>query len=235
MINTLAQHRQNADREAFNAVLNEFLPKLRKYVANRLRTAVRKGWVPRGMYDPMDIVDEVYLAVYEQFDETMTPEQLRVRLFQLADEKLEAIIEQEREHMKDLSIEALAARELKELEEHITADAEGEVVFVEELDDISYHLDDDRPKVYLLDEGFEEELVEALDLPREILGDREKRQVLAQTYQNLPTLSRIILDLRTRGGLVIEEIAEVRGMAVEDVQQVLAAIKDRFHRALGLK
>ncbi|SIN69058.1 hypothetical protein SAMN05443662_0075 [Sulfurivirga caldicuralii] len=235
MINTLAQHRQNEDREGFFAVLNEFLPKLKKYVANRLRTAVRKGWVPRGMYDPMDIVDEVYLEVYEQFDDSVTPEKLRVLIFRLADQKLEAIIEHERAHMKDLSIEALAAKELKELEEHITADAEGEVVFVEDLDDISYHQDDYKPKVYLLDEGFEEELVEVLDLPREILGDREKRQILAQTYQNLPTLSRIILDLRTRGGLVIKEIAEVRGMAVDDVEKVMAAIKDRFHRALGLK
>jgi len=235
MINTLAQHKQANDRNAFIAVLNEFLPRLKKYVANRLRTAVRKGWVPRGMYDPMDIVDEVYLAVYEQFDPELTPEKLRVLMFRLADAKLEEIIAQEREHMKDLSIEELAARELKELEEHITADAEGEVVFVEDLDDISYHQDDYRPKIYLLDEGFEEELVEVLDLPREILADRQKRQILAQTYQNLPVLSRIVLDLRTRGGLVIEEVAEVRGMSVAEVERVMAAIRDRFQRALGLK
>ena len=236
MLQALQTHKHNNDRAAFNKVLEEFLPQLKRYVANRLRTAVRKGWIPKGMYDPMDIVDEVYLEVFEQFSEAdMEPAKLRIRLFQLAERKLAEIIEQEREHMRDLSIEALMEQELKTLEEHITADADGEVVFIEELDDISYHLDDDKPKVWLLDEGFEEELLEVLDLPKEILQDKAKRSVLAQTYQNLPTLSRIVLELRTRGGLSVAEIAEVRGMDEKQVEQLLAATKDRFHRALGLK
>ncbi len=236
MLQALQTHKHNNDRAAFNKVLEEFLPQLKRYVANRLRTAVRKGWIPKGMYDPMDIVDEVYLEVFEQFSEAdMEPAKLRIRLFQLAERKLAEIIEQEREHMRDLSIEALMEQELKTLEEHITADADGEVVFIEELDDISYHLDDDKPKVWLLDEGFEEELLEVLDLPKEILQDKAKRGVLAQTYQNLPTLSRIVLELRTRGGLSVAEIAEVRGMDEKQVEQLLAATKDRFHRALGLK
>lgn len=236
MLETLHTHKRNNDRTAFNQVLEAFLPQLKRYVANRLRTAVRKGWIPKGKYDPMDIVDEVYLALFEQFNEAdMDSARLRVRLFQLAEQKLAEIIEQEREHRGDLSIEALAAQELKTLEEHITADADGEVVFVEDLDDISYHLDDDKPKIWLLDEGFEAELLEVLELPQEILADKTKRGLLAQTYQNLPTLSRIVLELRTRGGLSVVEIAEVQGIPEEQVAQLLAAVKTRFHRALGLK
>ena len=236
MLQALQVHKDNNDRAAFNHVLAEFLPQLKRYVANRLRMAVRKGWIPKGMYEPMDIVDEVYLGVFEQFSEAdMDPAKLRIRLFQLAERKLEEIIRQERVHMRDLSIEELAAQELKTLEERITADAEGEVVFIEELDDISYHLEDDRPKVWLLDEGFEKELLDVLDLPREILEDKARRGVLAQTYQNLPVLSRIVLELRTRGGLSVSEIAEVRGMSVAQVDALLRAIRDRFHRALGLK
>jgi RNA polymerase sigma factor (sigma-70 family) len=235
MLQALQTHKNNNDRAGFNKVLEAFLPQLKRYVANRLRHAVRKGWIPKGMYEPMDIVDEVYLAVFEQFSEAdMAPDKLRVRLFQLAEQKLDEIISQEREHLRDLSIEELAAQELKTLEEHITADAEGEVVFVEELDDISYHLDDDKPKVWLLDEGFEEELLAVLDLPREILQDKAKRQILAQTYQNLPTLSRIVLELRTRGGLSVMEIAQVRGLSETQVQQLLDAVRARFRRALGL-
>ncbi len=233
MLETLQKHHERADSEGFKQALTDFLPQLKRYVANRLRTAVRKGWVPKGEVSALDIVDEVYLTVFEQFDASRLDERkLRTLLFTLADEKLDEVIEEFRRHRGDLSIEQLADQELRTLEEHITADADGEVVFVEDLDDISYHLDDERPKVWLLDEGFEQELVEVLDLPREVVASRAGREVLAATYQNLPTLSRIVLDLRTRGGLSVTEIAEVRGLTPAQVEKLLAAVRNRFLRAL---
>lgn len=230
----LMQHKHKQDQQAFYAALNELFPQLKHYVANRLRTAVRKGWVPRGMYEPLDIVDEIYAQVYASFDARIDEQALKTLLFKLADQKLEEIIQQERAHMRDLSIEVLAEKELEALEEHMTADAEGEVVFVEELDDISYHQQTDKPKIYLLDEAFEEELLNVLDLPRKVLEDAMLRKKLAYTYQTLPTLSRIVLDLRTRGGLSTEAVAQIRGMQVDKVARLEAAIRARFYRALGL-
>ncbi|BCX81888.1 hypothetical protein MIT9_P1470 [Methylomarinovum caldicuralii] len=226
-LQALKTHRDTEDRQAFNEVLRQFLPQLRPYVAARLRYAEHAGLIPPRMYFPSDIVDEIYLEVFEHFsDADLDPKKLKIRLFKLADAKLEKILKEEaRWQERKVPIEDIVREELKSLEE---------IFYPEEmLDDIEYRQDEYRPKLLLLEEGFEGDLLDFLELDRSLRQEARNRQLLARAYESLPPLSRIILELKVNGNLTVEEIADVREMDVEEVEAGLEAVKRRFRQALG--
>jgi hypothetical protein len=95
-MNALQEHHEKEDRTAFFEQLIDIAPGLESYVRNRLRTAEHNGLIPAGLYAPDDILDEVYLYAYEHFEEMPADESgLRVMLFQLANDRLDAIIREE--------------------------------------------------------------------------------------------------------------------------------------------
>ena len=228
-LTALKTHKEKQDLQAFTATLMQFLPQLKPYVAARLRYAEHVGLIPRRLYFPSDIVDEIYLDVFEDFGEAdLDPQKLKVRLFKLADAKLARIIKEEAQWQeRKVSIEDIVREELKSLEETFYPE--------EVFDDIEYKQDEYRPKLLLLEEGFEGDLLDFLDLDRTLAQDSKNRQLLAQAYESLPPLSRIILELKVNGNLTVEEIADVREMDVEEVEAILEAVKKRFRQALSVE
>ncbi len=226
-LSQLKAHKQNQDRQSFFQVLTDFLPQLKAYVAARLRQAERLGLIPVRAYFSSDIVDEVYLEIYECFsDEDLDPERLKIRLFRLADRRLEKILRQESQWQeRKVSIETIVREELKSLEETFYPE--------EVFEDISYQQENYQPKLLLLEEGFETDLLDFLELDRNLARDEKKRHLLAKVYDSLPPLSRAILELRVNGNLAVEEIADVREMDVEEVEALLKAVKKRFRQALS--
>lgn len=226
-LQALKTHKDTQNRQAFNEVLRRFLPQLKPYVAARLRYAEHVGLIPERMYFPRDIMDEIYLEVFEHFsDADLDPKKLKIRLFKLADAKLEKILKEESQWQeRKVSIENIVREELKSLEETFYPE--------EMLDDIEYRQDEYRPKLLLLEEGFEGDLLDFLELDRSLRQEARNRQLLSQAYESLPPLSRIILELKVNGNLTVEEIADVREMDVEEVEAVLEAVKRRFRQALG--
>ncbi len=229
-LSSLQQHRQNNNQEAFFRQIVDVAPGLESYVTNRLRTAERNGLIPADLYSPQDILDEVFLEIYEHFDDMPADETgLRVTLFQLANEKLDEIIRQESWQQHALSLEAILADEMRMLNEipQMTADADGDIVMVEDLDDAE--IEPPEPRALLLEDSFEDEILRQAGLEGVVVkGDRALQQLLARVYADLPVQSRIIFDLWTRGKLTMEEISRVRGISIGQVRDTLQRIQARF-------
>ncbi len=223
-------HQANDCRELAAA----FLAELHRYCANRLRTAVAQGVIRRGMYSADDLTDEVFLRVCQEAGPVEVGDlgRIKIEMFRTANTLLDEIINQESVSMQGLNIADVLRDELRALEEKYTIDAEGELIPYEDLDDISYQQEGDHAEVYLLEPGFEDELIEALDLEESaIRGDDRCRRRLAGLYLNLPAMSRVLLDLSTRGGLTVEEIARVCTLETEEVRQTITLVRRHFHAA----
>jgi DNA-directed RNA polymerase specialized sigma24 family protein len=223
-----------ASSEQFNSEVSNVLPRLKKYVANRLRLAVIDGIIGPGKYRPEDITDEVFIPLKQEYDKGNLPlEKVKIAMFRLADRELARILAEEGGHAGDISIEDILAGEMRELEEKYSVDADGDLVMYEEFDDISYQHDREQRTVYLLEPGFENDLIETLDLAESCAGaTAEARNLLARVYQRLPTLTSAIIDLHVAGGLSTAEIAEVRELQVQDVEKVIRQVRVRFTTVL---
>ena len=233
-IANLKTYKAQANQDAFFLTLEDIAPGLRNYIKQRLRSAERRRLLPAGFYAPDDVLHEVFLAAYERFDAMpQDAEKLRVMLFQLANERLDELITQEAWHRRAVRLEDVLADEMKMMDEipQMTVDADGEIVLVEELDDAEAAPPE--PEVILLEESFEDEILGAVGVERDVMDDDLLRVLLARLYDHLPEQSRILLDLWTRGRLTVEEIAQVRDVDVTQVRETLERIRAEFRRWLG--
>ena len=228
----MSDRQQNGDQ--FNSEVSRVLPRLQRYVAHRLRMAVIDGIIGRGKYRIEDITDEVFIRLKEEFASSgLSLDKVKIVMFKLADRELSRILSEESAHGGDIPIEEILAEEMRGLEEKYSVDADGDIVLYEEFDDISYEHDREQKTIYLLEPGFENDLIEALDLEESCAGvTAEVRNLLAHAYQKLPRLAGSIIGLHVAGGLSPEEIAEVRDMKVQDVETIIARIRVRFTAVL---
>ena len=228
------RHTPHHETDDCTGLAAAFLDELTQYCANRLRTAVAQGVIRRGMYSVNDLTDEVYLRVCRQFGKA-GPEDLdriKIEMFRTANSLLDEIISAESLSLQGVNIGDALREELRAMEEKYTIDAEGELIPYEDLDDISYQQEGKQAEVYLLEPGFEDELIRVLDLEESaIRGHDRYRRRLADLYLNLPAMSRILLDLSTRGGLTVEEIARVCTLETGEVRQTITMIRRHFHAA----
>ncbi len=222
----------------FRQRVEALAPKLAVYFSRRLHEAEFRGWIPERLYEPDDLVDELLVQFYQNVDRygQLDERTLRRELFRAAYRKLQQLLHKEAWHQSSESLEELIREELKTLEEHMTADGDGDLVFVEEIDDVSYRPLEQQQQALFDREPVElpkpEDLIAALELDEAILEDREAFRHLLQIYLSLPELTRHILDLVAFGGLSPEEVAEIQGISKERVVEVLAKAKARFKRRL---
>jgi len=223
----LKTYKEAGDKTGFNRILVNFLPHLRKLVRHKLRQMEAREEIPRNMYYAQDIVDEVYLKVYDEFHEGLIDQdKLKIKMYAVAREILLGL--KEKHTGKRVSTETLLAEETRELEEKYSADAEGEVVLVEDLDDISYHQDEYKENILILEEQQVDDLVEGFDLA----GDKElsetKTRLIGKAYNDLPELSRSVVEHYAFAKFTSAEIAEIHGMPVEEVDKILEKVKSRL-------
>ncbi len=226
-ISELKKHKSQQDQKAFNAVLDRFLPGLQRYIRHRIKTAEAKHLLPVNFYDATDVLAEVYLRIYDKMNEIEDEKGLKIQMFRLADEIIEEYIRKEKPGHKRLPVDKLLAEELKMMREveNLTVDADGEIVLVDELDDISYHQDEFKPKVFLFDKDAEKDFARALNLSEADFNEERFRNVFGSIYAQLPDTVRRILDLVSIGGLTAEEAAGVLNISVGEVNEALEGIK----------
>ena len=232
-VDILKEHKSRNDRAAFNNALHDILPQLKHYAKNRLRIAKAKKKIRSGVYSVDDIVDEVFLIAYENLiDDIIDEKELKVRLFKAVDEVMERLTAKPEDGGDSINVENLIEQEMKVLQEDFTVEADGHLVMIEELDDISYHLDDDKPKIFILDSESEENIVKSLNLEEDLASDMDKRKALGKTYEELPDFSRDIFDLHTHARLTVEEIAEIKSIKADNVYRILEQVKFRIKSVL---
>ncbi len=214
----LKKIRDSGDQKAFNELLLKDLPQVKRYVTKRLNTALSKGNLPRGKYRPDDFIDQLFIEVYDHFDEVGNEADLYPWLFKKADELLEdTIVDEEFDAVFFENIDDYSKPEWDEMQEKFSTDGDGDLVMLDELDDISYPKND-----YVLNHVFVEddnnEMIAQLD---EEWGEENIRKHADMVLYNLPIPMRVVFELATEHHFALEQIAMIRNQSFEEVRQLL--------------
>lgn len=225
----LVYHRNRENRGAFNQELMRLMPHINSYVGKRLKAATIAGLLNKGMFSPNDFTDQLFIEVYDNWDEIKDGNGLRPFLFKKVDELLDKSLKYEEfDHLFMDNIDAYSQQEWDTMEEEFSTDGDGDLVMLEELDDPTFSND-----AYKLDYVFvandEKDLMEKLDksLDKERI-ERHMDLVLAK----MPIHMRSVYQLYTDQGFTANEIAIIRQTTLEDVEDLLSIarklLKDSF-------
>ncbi len=226
----LKQHKNQANKDAFFEVLNDILPKLKQYIRHRIKTYEAKGVFKKNFYSADGILGDVYLKIYDRFDQIPDENRLKTEMFKIADEILEEYAARERKPAKSVPVQKILKEELQLMNEDFTVNADGELILLEELDDISYKQDEFKPKIFLFDKDAEVQLARALGLSPEDFADEKFRSLFGGFYAQMPETIRRIIDLYVFGELTPGEISLVTGLGNEDIELTLKTVKDHVKR-----
>ncbi len=206
-----------------------FLPNLEKYITTRIKQAERKGLIPKNMYAPSGISDEIFIELMQDANLHSADErQIKIRAFTLANKKLKEIIQKERKQQK-IPLGEILDNELRLMDESFTTDGDGDLMPIEELDDISYHLEDYQPQLFLVSDDTKREIYEALGIAEEV-SPEEAALPAERLLQWLPEETFNIFSLHIYGKLSSEEIAEILSVNADGVQKILLSIKKGYRR-----
>ncbi len=208
----------------------KLLRPVNRYVYHRLVLAEKKGLIKPGLYQADDVIDEALIQVFGRLVKSGYEDKakLKISLFQEVNQVLNRLIKQEAPLAKSLSIEEIYEAELRELFEieRLTVDAEGEVVFAEEIDENEYPVTE--PTVWILKNDLLDELIKRLDLNQAQLTDKLKRKVTASRYVTLKPQTRVLIDLIVFGELELEEAAKVVGITSGQAKLVISKVKEEL-------
>jgi RNA polymerase sigma factor (sigma-70 family) len=207
-------------KEFFKQLLSLLKP-LRSYIKRRLRLAYLNGQIRTPVYTNPDFLDEVVLQAYEHYDKKPENLSLEEWLYQLANERLEKYLaKREAAEKKRKSQEALTQAELRSLEEMpITADADGEVWFPEELDDSEYEKRDFYSPSYVGD-------------PEERLEQEEELQRIVQALARVPEQDRVVFELFAIEGFSKDAVARISGVSPEEVPRIVERVRAQVLREI---
>tara|TARA_R110000782_G_scaffold221380_1_gene308562 strand:+ start:178 stop:936 length:759 start_codon:yes stop_codon:yes gene_type:complete len=215
----LVSFKSEDNQESFNRELFKILPKIYRYVAKRLNSAVANGKLNKDMFNPNDFTDQLFIEVYEHMNEIKSENALHAFLFKRVDELLEdSLIEEEFDHVFFDNIDNYSKPEWDAMEENYSTDGDGDFVMLEELDDNSYDKGNySLDHVFITDE--EKELAEKLDasLNKERI---ERHMQLVLNKMDLPM--RTVFELFANEGFTTKEIANMRDTTFAEVENVLA-------------
>ncbi|MBQ4915927.1 sigma-70 family RNA polymerase sigma factor [Maribacter sp. MMG018] len=227
----LVTYKKQDNQEDFNKALLEILPEVKKYVASRLKAAVVRGELNSDMFSPGDFTDQLFIELYDHIDEIENEKELVPFLYKKVDELLDdSLTEEQFDSVFFDNIDKYSKPEWDAMEEDFSTDGDGDLMMVDELDDISYPKNN-----YTLDHVFvtneEKELAEKLDksLDKERI-DRHIDFVLHKMA--LPM--RTIFQLYNDQGFTAEEIAHIKKVSSEEVSELLKRarkiLKDSFNK-----
>ncbi len=207
---------------------------LHPYVKQRLRVAQNMGVLPINMFQSNEIIDEVILQVYKKENhEKMEAKELRIFMFEQANINLMDLFEDEKWHKKTISTRFILEEELKQLEESFTVDGGNDLIMNEELDDISYH-QDNQEKAYLPYDSAEENVLSFLDIKdTAYLKNHSNRLTIRTMYQKLPWQTSNVVDLYLLGKLNLQEIAIILAIEIVEVKRIIEFVKENFKKRIN--
>ncbi len=226
----LVQHKKMGEKKAFNELLLKTLPQVKLYIVKRFNTAISKGNLPRGKYKPADFLDQLFITAYDHFDEVKNEKNLYPWLFKKVDELLDdTIVQEEFDEVFFQNIDDFSKPAWDAMEEKFSTDGDGDLVMMEEMDDISYGKKDD-----ILNQLFVEddnnEMIAKLD--RE-WGEKNIRKHAEMVLYHLPLPMRTVYELATEHHFSVGEIAEIRNQSLQEVKELLEdarkALKTSFY------
>ncbi len=218
----LIQLKKEGDREAFNNQILKKLPSIKKYIQDRLITAIRKGHFPKNKYKAEEFIDQLFIEVYDHIEEVRQEKEFYLWLFKKTDELLENVIaDEEFDEFFLRNIDDYSKPEWDEMEEKFSTDGDGDLLMIEELDDISYKKND-----YSLDHVFieddEQEYINKLDNE---LAKAEVQKHIKMVLYELPVQMQSVFELFSNYKFNIEEIAKIKRVSPNQAEKLLQAAR----------
>ena len=168
------------------------------------------------------MLDDVALEAYEKFNRKPKRLTLEQWLYRLANEELDRYVSKGRPTEKRRkTLETLTQTELRTLEEMpITADADGEVWFPEELDDSEYQA------VEFLPPAFD-------DTPEQQLERRELIVEIIRTLAKLSERERTVFELYVVEAFSKGAVARISGVPTDEVPRIAEKVKEHIRQAIA--
>ena len=221
---------EDSMKKVFDKKVLSVVPYLHPYVKHRLYIAESKHILPKNLYSSNGIIDESIIILYEKgYNIDADVESIKLKLFETVDDFLETLFVKEAYHNKTVSTNTILEEELRRLEESFTIDADLDTMMLEDLDDISYHQNDDNYEVFVFDD-YNSKIVNALELDTQ--SNQNNRKMVDKFYSWLPIRVANIVDLYTFGELNFKEIAKIKHIEVARVERILKEVKKRFRTHL---
>ncbi|TFG73043.1 MAG: sigma-70 family RNA polymerase sigma factor [Flavobacteriales bacterium] len=227
--NDLKKFRKEGDRSSFNRRLMKVLPELGRYIDKRLRTALTREALPKGKYRVDDFVDQLYIDIYDHWEEIKSDKELRPWLFKKADELLKDSIDEETfDALFFENIDNYSKAEWDAMAEKYSAEGDGDLVMMDELDDISY-----RKHHYLLKNVFLEDskkdLMAKLD---QDLGRERIEKHADMVLHHLPLAVQTAFELFNEHLFDPMDIAQIMNRNHKEVEQLLETARKSMESSL---
>ena len=225
----LIKLKKEGEKKSFNELVLKIIPELRKYINGRLNSAIKKGHFSKGKYKSDDFIDQLFIDIYDNIDEVEHEKDFYHWLFIKTNLLLEdTIIEEEFDDLFFRNIDDYSKPEWVEMQEKYSTDGDGDLLMIEELDDMSYnHNDYTLNHVFIEDK--EKAMIEEID---EHLSKEQLQHHIAMVLHNLPPAMRQVFELFTKEELALEEIAQIRNNTLEEVNQLLKDAKKALQVSL---
>ena len=212
------QLKKEGDKGAFNKLLLKIVPDIKKYINGRLLTAINHGHFSKNKYRADEFVDQLFIEVYDHIQEVKKAENFSLWLFKKTDELLEDVIEEEEfNELFFKNIDDYSKPEWDAMEEKFSTDGDGDLMMVDQLDDISYNKNDYTLNHVFIEEN-EQEYIDKLDKE---LSEAEVQRHTAMVLHKLPIQMQSVFDLFTSYNFNLEEIAKIKMLTLTEVDELL--------------
>lgn len=217
------------ERKAFNELILEILPELRKYINKRINIARMNHQIPKNKYMADDFIDQLFVEIYDDFDEIQNETTFYVWLFKKTNKILDTIIKEEERADEFLTnIDAYSKQEWDLMEEKFSAEADGDLVMLEDFKDIQNSKKEDALQPLLFEDS-ERDILNNLD---NSLSQERIQKHIGLVLHHLPVSLRDVFELYTTHGLTLEEISDVKKISIDDAQQLLKVAKKTIEVSL---
>jgi len=219
---------EQKSKSIFDKKVLSVIQHLHPYVKHRLYIAESTGILPRNMYTSTGIIDDSIVKLYSKgFDKDAESTAIKLELFKIADNDLEALFKKEAFHKNTLSTDTILKDELESLNEEYTVDEDFDFIMNDELNDISYKQQNSQNHMFLYDSDDSTifNAFEVSDIP-----PKNKEKFLGSIYSRLPMKVSDIIDLYVFGKLNYEEISKVKHMEIGRIEKIFEAFNKRFKR-----
>lgn len=225
----LIKLKKEGDQTNFNALVLKIMPQIKQYVNTQLNTAIRKGNFSKNKYKADDIIDQLFIEIYDHIEEVKQEKDFYLWLFKKTNALLDDVSsDEEFDDFFFKNIDDYSKPEWDAMQENYSTDGGGDLLMIEELEDMSYNHND-----YTLNHVFiendEKDLVKKIDKD---ISDEDIKKHITMVLHNLPYAMRNVFELATNQDLKLEEIAEIRNSTLEDVEQLLKDAKKALQLSL---
>jgi hypothetical protein len=173
------------------------------YVKHRLYIAESIGILPKKMFSSNGIIDDSIVELYDNgYDKDAESNKIKLELFKIVENNLNALFKKEAFHKNTFSTDFILQDELNGLDETYTIDDGFDYIMNDELNDISYHQNDNHKHVFLYDND-DSTILSAFEIKEDLFN---KKKFLGSIYSRLPIKISGIIDLHAFGKLNYEEM-----------------------------